>query len=256
MNLWLRLVALFAAVVLALLALRALPGPVVLALFVVGAAIANHGLRRAPKRDVARSTAEVLGFEAPVEDPFGITGYPLALFERGSGGRLSDLMHGRWGAVDVKVFDYTYAPSVIVDGVPGDRAYTCALALTSLDGPHLVIEPEAFLTAEPDRAALPAVAVGSERFDGAYDVRCADGSFAASILGDDLTSWLLQRGERWGVELRGRLALLYAPQMPAADRPDLLDALKGLLDRIPPTFLEPSSGAEGTTPDTPGRPRA
>jgi|GEM_PF-3286946 len=256
MNPWQRLLTLFGAVVLAVLVLRVLPGPVVLALFVAGIAVANHMLRRAPKREISGPAAEVLGLEATAQDPFGIAAYPLSLFDRGSDGRLTDLMYGRWGALDVKVFDYTYTSSVAVEGVLGDRAFTCALTAAPLASRHLVVEPEAFLTAGPDHPALPEVTVGSERFDRSYDARCDDPGSAAAILDDGLTSWLLEQGERWGLELHGRLVMLYAPKVLADDRPTVLDALKELLDQIPALEIErnPLEAPSGSTPGGSGAP--
>jgi hypothetical protein len=233
MGLWPRLILLFVAVVVAVLVLRVLPGPIVLLLFITAVAVAYRALSAATGRGSSDRPTDALGLRAVPEHPAGLGGYPLALLGRGDDGRQIDLMQGRWGALDVSLFDHAYTPSLLVEGMPSQRTFTCVLAEAPLECAHLVVEPEAFLTASPDRAAMPEVDGCGERFDRAFDVRCDDPGFARAILDETLTGWLLAQGERWGFELEGRLALLYAPKVSERDRRDALDAMRELLDLLP-----------------------
>ncbi len=250
MGLWPRLLALFAAVLAGVLVLRVLPGPVVLVLFLGGSAVAYRVLSAAYGRGSADTTADRLGLEAAVGQPADLGGYPLALLGRGDDGRQVDLMRGRWGALEVHVFDHVYTPSIAVEGIPSQRTFTCVLTEAPSECAHLVVEPEAFLTASPDRAPMPEVRVGAERFAAAFDVRCEDADVAASVLDDGMTGWLLAQGERWGFELEGRLALLYTPKVSEGDRRDALDATREFLERISGSDLDPSPPAASGSTDT------
>ena len=42
------------------------------------------------------------------EDPFGLLGYPFALFHKGDGRGIEHVLHGAWQEVDVVAFDYWY----------------------------------------------------------------------------------------------------------------------------------------------------
>jgi len=233
MNPWLRLLMLLFVLVGGVFVLRMLPGPIVLVAFGAAVVVVYRILRSTHEREPSGGAAEMLGLRAAPPLPSGLGGYPLALLTRAGGGRQTDVMDGRWGSLDVRVFDHTYAPSVTIDGTPSERTFTCALTRAARGGPRLVVEPEAFLTPAPDRAQLAEVELGMERFDAAFDVRSDDAGFARALLDQDLTSWLLAQGERWGFEVSGDLVLLFAPGAGRDGRREVLDALSELLDQIP-----------------------
>jgi hypothetical protein len=52
--------------------------------------------------------ARQLGCDYSVEDPFGILGEPFALFQRGHGRGIENVIWGRWHELELKVFDYWY----------------------------------------------------------------------------------------------------------------------------------------------------
>jgi hypothetical protein len=91
-----------------------------------------------------------------------------------------------------------------------------------------------------------------ERFDAAFDVRSDDAGFARALLDQDLTSWLLAQGERWGFEVSGDLVMLFALGAGRDGRREALDGLTGLLDRMPSMdATQPrteASPAEGVDP--------
>jgi hypothetical protein len=178
-----------------------------------------------------------------------VAGLPFALLGRGSGALVRDPMRGTWSGTDVKVFDLTLTATG-EEGAPVERAFTCALAPAGVTGPHLVVEPRAFLTSAVDRPDLPEISVQPERFREAFDVRCSDEGFAISFLDEDRTDRLLAEQERWGFELDGGLMLLYGERLPGADRAEILDALAGFLERLP----RPPEGSSATVTERPDAP--
>ncbi|GIU99307.1 MAG: hypothetical protein KatS3mg014_0923 [Actinomycetota bacterium] len=229
MNPWLRVAGLFATVVVAALVLKALPPLLVLALIVGGVAYANHVLITKPKRERARAAAQALGFRPAAEGAAGLVGLPFALLSR-PGAVASEVMVGPWRGVEVRLFDLELPRPDVAAG-PG--RFTCALAPLPFSAPHLVVEPLAFLTPEEERPPLPACRVGPERVAAAFDVRCGDPAFAASVLEGPVAGWLVDAGERMGFELHGAAALLYQPWVPVRERDAMLEALSGFLAAVP-----------------------
>lgn len=229
MNPWLRVAGLFAAVVVAALVLKALPPLLVLALIVAGVGYAHHVLITKPKRERARAAAEALGFRSVPEGETGLLGLPFALLAR-PGVVTSEVMVGPWRGTEVRLFDLELPRPGVAAGA---GRFTCALAPLPFSSPHLVVEPLAFLTPEEERPDMPACAAPSERVAAAFDVRCEDPAFAASVLDGPVVGWLLGEGERIGFELAGRAALLYQPWVPPRERDALLEALSGFLAAVP-----------------------
>jgi hypothetical protein len=160
-----------------------------------------------------------------------IAAYPFALLGRPNA-VVRDVMVGPWRASEVRLFDLETTSSSPVEGSDGVRRSSCVLAPISLETPHLVVEPQAFLTAEADRPQLPVATSLQEKIAATFDVRCEDPAFASSFLRDRVAAWLLEQTDRIAFETRGRMVLLYGPAMPAKDRDLLLEVLRGFLDAV------------------------
>jgi hypothetical protein len=238
-NAWVRVLGVFAVVVVAALLLKVLHPLLVFALLIGGIAYANHVLTVKPKRERTKTTAELLGLRAGPDVQAGASALPFALPERPQA-TTSEAMAGPWRGTEVRLFDLETVPSVGVDGIRMPRRFTCVVAPLPVQTPHLVVEPEAFLTPGPDHADLPAVTVGHERIDAAFDIRCEDPTFAASFVAGDVATWLLEQDEGVAFETRGRGVLLYRAWIPPKDRDLLLDVLRGFLDAV---------AAQGSTVD-------
>ncbi len=224
MGPWLRVLALFGAVALGALVLKRLPSVLVFVLVVGGVAYAHHVLITRPKRERARTAAEALGLRRVTETEAGLRGLPFSLLER-PGAAVSEVMAGSWGGTAVRVFDLEVPRPEAPVGV---GRFTCVLASVPLRAPHLVVEPLAFLTPEPERPNLPACPI----LEG-FDVRCEEPAFAAAFLEGAVGAWLVGERERFGLELRGSGALLYQPWVPPSERDALLGALSGFLAAAP-----------------------
>jgi hypothetical protein len=230
-NPWVRVLGVLAAVVVAALLLKVIHPLLVFALLIGGIAYANHVLTVKPKRERTKTTAEMLGLRADADVQGSLSAFPFALLERPQA-TTSEVMAGPWRGQEVRLFDLETIPSIEVEGARTSRRFTCVVAPLSVDTPHLIVEPEAFLTPSVDRPHLPTVSVGHDRIDGAYDIRSEDPAFAASFVVDDVATWLLEQNEDAAFETRGPAVLLYRAWIPAKDRDVLLDVLRRFLDAV------------------------
>ena len=219
-------------VVAAALLLKVLPPAIVLALFVAGIVIAYTTARRRVRDPERRTGADLLGLRREETDPFGIAGYPLALFSRASDPRVEDLVWGPWRSLDVHAFGLSFEPSLL--GQEGERwAFACAMAKVEDTLPALVAEPQTFLAMLQGPPPAAFVQVGDPAFDRDMHVWCDDEEFARRALDEPMREWLAAVDQRWGVELLGHIAMIYGPK---PERPDIvaaLEKLKGVLDRLP-----------------------
>ena len=225
---WVRVLGLFAAVVVAAVFLKILPPLLVLSLLVGGVAYANHVLTVKPKREGSRTTAELLGLRATPEGQAEISAYPFALLSR-SQAQVREAMAGPWRGSEVRVFDLETTSPTPVPGSDGVRRYSCVLAPLPLETRHLIVEPQAFLTPEADRPPLPVCAVEVEQIRASFEVRCEDPAFASSFLSGRVVEWLIEQQDRVAFATRGPAVLLYGPAIPTKDRDLLLEVLRGFL---------------------------
>jgi hypothetical protein len=231
MTSWVRILALCAAVVVAALLLKLMPGPVVLLLFIAGGTYINLRLRR-QMRSETKVGAELLGFRREEIDPFGILGYPLELFARVGEPAVDELVWGPWHGLDVRVFGISFrGPSLFDD----DRrsAIACAMAHVDAELPGLVVEPQAFLTVLEGPPSTAKTSTADEAADADLNVWCDDPAFAAEFLSDEMRDWLRSLEMRWGVEVRGRIALVYGSRPETPDVVGILEVLEQLIARIP-----------------------
>lgn len=247
-NPWIRVLALFAGLVVAALLLQALPALVVLVLVVAGVVYANHLLTARSKAENVATTAQIPGLQVD-RDALVPSAYPFALFERSSDQQVTDVVSGRWHGYDVRLFDLSQAPPRSVEAA-ARKEFTCAIAMVALNAPHTVVEPRSFLTADGERPDLPVLEEGPWS---SFDVRSADVDFVDALLNPELAGWLRGQEERWAFELRGRGLLWYAQRVPTNDRHLVLEAMTILIRRITQIADErhPAAGPELPIPDPP-----
>ena len=233
MNRWSLVVVGLLAAVLGVLLLRALPGIVVLGLFIAGAWYASTRLKQLAKEDVGKTGAEVLGLRRESGDPFGLLAFPLALFERTTHPAVAELVWGPWLGLEVTVFGLAFdAPSL--PGSPGARStFACALAKVDASFPSLVAEPQAMMTAFERAPTATGVEVGDDAFDREWNVWSEDASFARALLDERMRGWLRSLGDDWGIEVGGSMAVVYGPRPSSPDMFGVLGTLKGLVEHVP-----------------------
>jgi hypothetical protein len=223
----------FIAALFAVLVLRALPGIVVLAVFIAGTAYASTWLKRQARQDVGKTGAEMLGLRRESGDPFGLLAFPLALFARTSNQEIAELVWGPWQGLEVTVFGLSFdAPSL--PSSPGSRAaFACALTKIDSSFPSLVAEPQALMTSFERAPTSEAVQLDDPVFDHEWNVWSDDASFAGAVLDEPMRGWLRSLGDSWGMEVGGSMAVVYGPRPSSPDVFGVLEALKGLVEHIP-----------------------
>jgi len=231
-NRWGLVVVAFLAAVVAVLFLRALPGIVVLVLFVAGFAYANSRLKRQAKEDVGKTGAEVLGLRRETADPFGLLGFPLALFARTSHPEISELVWGSWRGLEVTVFGLAFdAPSLSSSRMR--TVFACALTRVDVSFPSVVAEPQALMTSFERAPTSPPVELDDPGFDRGWNVWSEDGSFARALLDEPMRDWLRSLDDSWAFEVSGSMALVYGPRPTSPDVFGVLESLKALVEHVP-----------------------
>jgi hypothetical protein len=255
MNPWLRLLAVFGVAIAAALFLKVLPPVIVLAFFIGGFAALNLGLRRRVKTERAGFRSGSLGLKREQHDPFGLLGYPFALFSRCGQAAIEDLRWGVWRGLEVKRFDLSCSPT------SGDerRLLACAIGPAGPAPLPLVIEDEVWATLL-DEPGIQTVEAGSNGPDRAHVVRCGDPGLARALVGVPMVRWLEDLQEPWGFELNGSLALVYGPPSVGLEGPlERLEAFAELVRAAMPrsdAAEAASSESAGTETVSPGPPDA
>lgn len=216
MNAWTRVVVVFSAAVLTALVLKVLPPLVVLVLFIALVAVVNHALRRDVKSQKAelRSHQRSRELKHEMRDPFGLLGYPFALFTRGEDPAVEDLSWGTWRGSDVKRFGFSFVSPV------GTRTtLSCGIVPLGRACPPLVVESELFgqqlLTAISIEEAEKRASASGQRFE----LRSGDRAFSDALLASPLMQWLDGLDAAWGFEVSGPLALAYGPPSAGPEEP-------------------------------------
>jgi hypothetical protein len=247
-NAWLRLAAAAAVVVAAALLLKVLPAFVVLALFVVGLALATRALKQRSEQEAAAGRAAILGLRRDEDDGgFALRTLPLALFARAPDGSIGDPMSGTWRGVEVRTFGYAFSAE-LPGGERVRRSLSCALGPVDVSAAAMIVEPRPFVTMFPEPPPLAPVEERGGRFGDLFEVRATDPAFVDRVLGERLREWLLGTDEGWGFEIRESAVLAYGPRVGRADPSPALDALVGFLDHLPATLRSRPGGAGPEAP--------
>ena len=249
MNPWLRMLAAFGVAIAAALFLKVLPPLIVLVFFIGGIAAVNLRLRRKVKDERKGFASEALGLKVEREDPFGLTGYPFALFSRCEAGSIEDVRWGTWRGLEVKRFDLACATRA------GEQVrFGCAIGPLAPAPMPLVVEAAVWGTLLGD-PPFDAVDVGGPDGELGYAVRCPDPGFARALVGPEMLRWLGSLDEPWGFEIHGSLALVYGPPSCGVEEPlERLHAFVSLAaaaltpvgtEAVPPRPDATSDGGEG-----------
>ena len=237
MNPWLRLVAVFALAIAAVLFLKVLPPLIVLLFFVGGIAGVNLALKRRVKSERAEFRSDGLGLKREAWDRFGLLTYPFSLFGRCEQASIEDLRWGLWHGQEVKRFDLACSTRA-----GGERTrLACAIAPVDPTPLPLVVESEALgrlLSGSPfERVDVPATGAGP-----GYVVRCDDPALARIWVGDPMQRWLEDLDAPWGFEVSGSLAIVYGPASAGIEEP--LERHAGFAELL--RAARPGSATTGT----------
>lgn len=250
MRLWPRVIVAFVAAVAAALLLKVVHPALVLLVFVVGLGFAYSRVRQArQEQPERRAGADLFGLKRETEDPFGIAGYPMALVSRMDEPKVGELVWGRWRSLDVRVFELTFAGPALLGPPSRPTALACAMAELESTGPSLVAEPLAFVTLLERPPPMARLEVADDAFGRSTGAWCDDAEVGRRLLDDATREWLRSLDPRWGVEVRGHIAIVYGPRPEHPDLVGSLETLRELVGRLSESgALRPADPAT-PTPD-------
>jgi hypothetical protein len=221
--------------------------------FVVGAVAVVVGtyLAKKKRREGFALVATQLGMEYWPEDPFGMLAEPFALFQRGDGRGIENVIAGSYQSVDTKAFDYWYYEES-TDG-KGNRTKTyyrfdCVVVPIDAACSPLTIDNENVLTRLADALTFHDIQFESEDFNRAFNVKSPDKKFANDFVDARMMQWLLQNGKGTAFEIMGDRLLCYRRKLPPMQIVTLLGLSKAFLDHVPHVVYSLYARAEPIPP--------
>ena len=209
--------------------------------FFVGVAAAVAGGRYYLKRQRQlglSAFADRHGFVYTPHAPHGLLTHSFPLFYSGSGRGAHNGVAGRWRDMDFKAADFWY-----YEGSPGGaqatnggmRYYRFSVAATGIPSwlPEITITRENLITRAGSRLRGDDIDFESDEFNRAFRVKTMDRRFAFELIDARMMQWLLTCDRRFGFEIRGRGALVYAKPLPPDELLPLIASLKEFCDHIP-----------------------
>ena len=212
----------------------------------VGAALGAYYAKRR-RQDAFALFARQYGLEYSIEDPFGLVALPFALFQRGDGRGVENVLYGGWQGIPIHAFDYWYYEES--SDSKGHRSktysrYCCVVAPIDAACSPLTIDEENVLTRLADMVALDDLQFESEEFNRAFNVKGGDPRFATAFVDARMMAWLLAHGRGYTFEVVGDRVLVACRKIPPLRLVRLLGTAKTFLDQVPRVVFSmyPKSG--------------
>ena len=198
--------------------------------------------------------ATQLGLEYFQEDPFGLLSEPFALFEKGDGRGVENVLSGTWQELDVRLFDYWYYEESTDSKGRTSKTYyrfDCVVAPVDAACSRLVIGHENMGTWLAGALTFHDIQFESEDFNKEFNVKSPDKKFANDFLDARMMDWLLKNGEGFSFEVDADRLLCFHRQLKPIELVPLLGTAKAFRDHIPrvvsslyPLAAPPPSDAE------------
>ena len=218
-----------------------------------------------------------LGLEYFPVDPFGTLSEPFALFEKGDGRGLENVLSGSWQGLDIRCFDYWYYEESTDSHGNTNKTYyrfDCVTAPVAAACSRLVIEHENLGTRLANALTFHDIQFESEDFNKAFFVKSPDAKFANDFIDERMMDWLLKNAAGFSFEVDGDQMLCFCRKIDPTGIVPLLGTAKAFRDQIPRVVyslypgvapVEPQPGVEAanearwtaghwTPPDPPGAP--
>lgn len=191
--------------------------------------------------------ARQLGMRYSEEDPLGLLGEPFALFSKGDGRGIENVIWGPWQGLDVSVFDYWYYEESS-DG-KGNRSKTyyrfdCAIAPVEAACPPLTIERENVLTKLAGALSFHDIQFEDETFNKAFSVHSPEPKFANDAIDARMMQWLMAHAKPFRIELVGNRILVAGEKCAPTELLQVIGTAKGFLEQLPRVVfsLYPATG--------------
>ncbi len=207
-----------------------------LAIVVVAGAAYLSYLAKKKRREAFATMAQQLGLTYAIADPFAMLSEPFALFSKGDGQGIENVMWGVWQGVNLRAFDFWYFERTS-DGKGGSSKtyyrFDCAVVPIDAACMRLTITHENVLTRLESALSFHDIEFESVDFNKAYNVKSADKKFANDLIDARMMQWLMADGAGYSFEIIGSEVLCYTSKIaPVAFLP-LLGTAKGFLEHVP-----------------------
>jgi hypothetical protein len=218
---------------------------VVVALIVGGIVWSYYAKRK--RVESFQTLAPQLGLSYAPEDPFGILGWAFALFQRGDGQGVENVLSGTWQGIDLTAFDFWYYDESTDSKGSTSRSYSrfdCAITTIDAACSHLTVDHENLFTRIADALALKDLQFESEEFNRGFNVKSKDERFAYAFVDARMMRWLLGHAKGYAFEVLGDRLLVAGPKIQPMEFLPLLGTLKAFRDQVPRAVfsLYPKSG--------------
>ncbi len=224
----------------------------------IGVAYLSY-LAKKKRREGFALVATQLGMEYWPEDPFGLLSEPFALFNRGDGRGIENVIAGPYQSIDTKAFDYWYYEESTDSKGHTSRTYyrfDCVVVPIDAACSPLTIENENVLTRLADALSFHDIQFESEDFNRMFNVKSPDKKFANDFIDARMMQFLLQTGKGTAFEVMGDRLLCYRRKLAPMEIVTLLGLSKAFLDHVPRVVYSLYSRATPLPPDAGARCRS
>jgi hypothetical protein len=207
-----------------------------LVLIVVGGVGYLAYLAQKKRREAFATMAQQLGLTYAIQDPFGLVSEPFALFSKGDGQGVENVMWGVWQGINLRAFDFWYFERTS-DGKGGTSKtyyrFDCTIVPIEAACMRLTITHENVLTRLGSALSFHDIQFESEGFNKAYNVKSADKKFANDLIDSRMVQWLLADGAGYSFEIIGSEVLCYTKKIAPLAFVPLLGTAQGFLEHVP-----------------------
>ena len=201
----------------------------------IGAVVLSY-LAKKRRREGFALVATQLGMEYWPQDPFSLLSEPFALFQKGDGRGIENVLAGPYQSIEVKAFDYWYYDESTDS--KGNRTKTyyrfdCVVVPIDAACSPLTIENENVFTRLADALSFRDIEFESEDFNRGFNVKSPDKKFANDFVDARMMHWLLQNGKGTAFEIMGDRLLSYRRKLSPMEIVTLLGMSKAFLDHVP-----------------------
>ena len=226
-------------------------GAVAVVVVVVAALVGGYLISRriTQKRQAAlTAVATSLGFRYSPDDPFDTVDLPFALFTRGDGRGVENVLWGMSGNLAVRLCDYWYYDESTDSKGGRHRSYhRFSCATTSIDAyvPGITVGRENALTRLGGALGFDDIEFESEDFNRAFRVKSATPKFAYDMIDARMMAFLLDASSGCTFEVVGSDLLCATGRVRPADLPGLLHVLQSFHAHVPKVVwsLYPARGS-------------
>jgi hypothetical protein len=194
-----------------------------------------------------RTMATQLGLDYSLHDPFGVLGWPFALFRKGDGQGVENVLSGVWQGLEVSAFDFWYFEESTDSNGHRSRSYyrfDCAVVPIDAACPRLAIDHETFLTRLAGAMSFHDIEFEDEAFNRAFNVHADDRKFANDVVDARMMSWLQTNASDFAFEIVGNRVLVAGPKIQPTEIVQVIGTAKAFVDHVPKVVfsLYPVSG--------------